>query len=141
MPKRLFPVLRLFAVSSPRPADQAPTNVFSGKTWMKVAPEQSGWSVHADTLAGQGDSEKLVVLEVSFGDHQRTVLAGMKWERANPREIEGKQALFVGNLPPRKWREWFPKAPSSTSVIRTELLRCWRPLRRVCQTEAGRDKC
>jgi len=48
------------------------------------------------------NSEKLVALEVNFGDHQRTVLAGMKKERANPREIEGKQALFVVNLAPRK---------------------------------------
>ena len=47
------------------------------------------------------DSEKLVALEVSFGDHKRTILVGMKRERANPREIEGKQALFVVNLPPR----------------------------------------
>jgi tRNA-binding protein len=48
------------------------------------------------------NSEKLVALEVSFGDHKRTVLAGMKRERANPREIEGKQALFVVNLATRK---------------------------------------
>jgi tRNA-binding EMAP/Myf-like protein len=48
------------------------------------------------------DSEKLVALRVNFGDHERTVLAGMKRERANPREIEGKQALFVVNLAPRK---------------------------------------
>src|SRR6266852_920653 len=48
------------------------------------------------------NSEKLVALRVNFGDHKRTVLAGMKRERANPREIEGKQALFVLNLPPRK---------------------------------------
>lgn len=48
------------------------------------------------------NSEKLVALEVSFGDHKRTILAGMKRERANPREIEGKQALFVVNLAPRK---------------------------------------
>ena len=48
------------------------------------------------------NSEKLVALEVTFGDHRRTVLAGMKRERANPREIEGKQALFVVNLVPRK---------------------------------------
>jgi tRNA-binding protein len=48
------------------------------------------------------NSEKLVALRVNFGDHVRTVLAGMKRERANPREIEGKQALFVVNLPPRK---------------------------------------
>jgi tRNA-binding protein len=48
------------------------------------------------------NSEKLLALEVSFGDHKRTVLTGMKRERANPREIEGKQALFVVNLTPRK---------------------------------------
>ena len=48
------------------------------------------------------NSDKLVALEVSFGDHRRTVLAGMKRERENPREIEGKQALFVVNLAPRK---------------------------------------
>ena len=47
------------------------------------------------------NSEKLVALRVNFGDHKRMVLAGMKRERANPREIEGKQALFVVNLPPR----------------------------------------
>lgn len=48
------------------------------------------------------NSEKLVALEVSFGDHRRRVLAGMKRERADPREIEGKQALFVVNLAPKK---------------------------------------
>lgn len=50
------------------------------------------------------DSEKLVQLRVSFGDHERTIVAGMKKERANPREIEGRQALFVVNLEPRKMR-------------------------------------
>lgn len=48
------------------------------------------------------NSEKLVSLLVNFGDHNRTILAGMKKERANVREIEGKQALFVVNLAPRK---------------------------------------
>ena len=48
------------------------------------------------------NSEKLVALEVAFGDHKRIILAGMKHERPNPREIEGKQALFVVNLAPRK---------------------------------------
>jgi len=47
-------------------------------------------------------SDKLLKLTVSFGDHQRTILAGMKQERENPKEIEGRQALFVVNLPPRK---------------------------------------
>ena len=50
------------------------------------------------------NSDKLMKLVVSFGDHQRTILAGMKQERENPKEIEGKQALFVVNLPPRKMR-------------------------------------
>jgi tRNA-binding protein len=47
-------------------------------------------------------SDKLVKLTVNFGDHQRTVLAGLKRERQDPKEIEGKQALFVVNLPPKK---------------------------------------
>jgi methionine--tRNA ligase beta chain len=47
-------------------------------------------------------SDKLMMLTVNFGDHSRTILAGIKKERANPREIEGRQALFVVNLKPRK---------------------------------------
>lgn len=49
-------------------------------------------------------SDRLVQLRVQFGDHSRTIVAGLKKERANPREIEGKQALFVVNLPPKKMR-------------------------------------
>ena len=47
-------------------------------------------------------SAKLERLVVSFGDHTRTILAGIRKERANPKELEGKQALFVVNLEPRK---------------------------------------
>jgi tRNA-binding protein len=47
-------------------------------------------------------SDKLVRLIVDLGDHQRTILAGIKKERENPAEIEGRQALFVVNLAPRK---------------------------------------
>jgi tRNA-binding protein len=47
-------------------------------------------------------SNKLVRLIVNFGDHKRTIVAGIKKERENPQEIEGKQALFVVNLEPRK---------------------------------------
>ena len=47
-------------------------------------------------------SEKLMKLTVNFGDHMRTILAGIRKERENPREIEGKQALFVLNLEPKK---------------------------------------
>jgi tRNA-binding protein len=47
-------------------------------------------------------SEKLMKLTVNFGDHTRTILAGIRKERADPREVEGRQALFVLNLEPRK---------------------------------------
>ena len=47
-------------------------------------------------------SEKLVRLIVDLGDSQRTILAGMKQEREDLTELEGKQALFVVNLEPRK---------------------------------------
>jgi methionine--tRNA ligase beta chain len=48
-------------------------------------------------------SEKLVRLRVDFGDHKRTILVGMTKERRDPKsEVEGKQALFVVNLAPRK---------------------------------------
>jgi tRNA-binding protein len=47
-------------------------------------------------------SDKLMKLTVNFGDHSRTILAGIKKERENPREIEGVQALFVVNLQSRK---------------------------------------
>src|SRR3979411_1463168 len=47
-------------------------------------------------------SDKLLKLTVDFGDHRRSILAGMKKEREHPREIEGQQALFVVNLEPKK---------------------------------------
>jgi methionine--tRNA ligase beta chain len=47
-------------------------------------------------------SDKLVKLTVDFGDFKRQVLVGMKRERADPKEVEGKQALFVVNLAPRE---------------------------------------
>jgi len=47
-------------------------------------------------------SDKLMKLIVDFGDHTRSILAGIKQERENPKEIEGMQALFVVNLPERK---------------------------------------
>ena len=47
-------------------------------------------------------SAKLLRLRVDFGDHTRTILAGMKTERADPQEIRGLQALFVVNLEPKR---------------------------------------
>jgi tRNA-binding protein len=47
-------------------------------------------------------SEKLMRLIVNFGDHRRTILAGIRKERENAQAIEGQQALFVVNLEPRR---------------------------------------
>jgi tRNA-binding protein len=57
-----------------------------------------------EAVADVPGSDRLLALAVNFGDHRRTIVAGMKQERANPREIEGRQALFVINLEPRKMR-------------------------------------
>ena len=61
--------------------------------------------IRAGTITAVEDvtaSNKLMKLTVDFGDHTRSILAGIKLERANPKEIEGKQALFVVNLAERK---------------------------------------
>jgi tRNA-binding protein len=55
-----------------------------------------------ESVADVAGSNKLVSLTVNFGDGRRTILAGLKRERANPRALEGRQALFVVNLAPRK---------------------------------------
>ncbi len=55
-----------------------------------------------ETVEEVKGSEKLLRLKVNFGDHRRSILAGIKKERANPKELEGVQALFVVNLEPRK---------------------------------------
>lgn len=47
-------------------------------------------------------SSKLLRLTVDFGDHRRSILAGMKTERTNAQEIAGLQALFVVNLAPKR---------------------------------------
>lgn len=54
------------------------------------------------TVEDIAKSDKMVKLTVDFGDFVRTILVGMKKERENPKEIEGKQALFVVNLEPKK---------------------------------------
>ena len=46
-------------------------------------------------------SKQLVKLIVDFGDHTRKILAGIKQERENPQDVEGKQTLFVVNLKPK----------------------------------------
>jgi tRNA-binding protein len=54
------------------------------------------------TVDEVAQSRKLVKLTVTFGDHTRTILAGMKQERADLQSLIGLQALFVVNLEPRR---------------------------------------
>ena len=54
------------------------------------------------TVEDVAKSDKLVRLTVNLGDHMRTILVGMKAERANPAEIIGRQVLVVANLEPRR---------------------------------------
>jgi methionine--tRNA ligase beta chain len=61
--------------------------------------------IRVGTIVSVGDvprSRKLVKLTVDFGGFSRQILAGLKTERVDVREIEGRQALFVVNLPPRE---------------------------------------
>jgi tRNA-binding protein len=57
-----------------------------------------------ESVSAIAGADKLVQLRVNFGDHARTIVAGLKLERQDPVEIRGKQALFVVNLRPRKMR-------------------------------------
>jgi tRNA-binding protein len=58
-----------------------------------------GTIVSVEEVKGSG---KLARLIVDFGDHHRTILAGIKQERDDPKSLENVQALFVVNLQPRK---------------------------------------
>ena len=79
----------------------APVNSLVSKELLEQLDIRAGTIVAVDDVPG---SDKLIALRVNFGDHQRTIVAGLKQERADPQEIVGKQALFVVNLEPRKMR-------------------------------------
>lgn len=55
-----------------------------------------------ETVEDVPASDRLIKMTVDFGAFKRTILVGMKKERDNPKEVEGKQALFVVNLAPRE---------------------------------------
>ena len=79
-----------------KPAPIKPTISFADLDRIDI---RVGTIVSVDDVEG---SDKLLKLTVDFGNHSRVILAGMKPERENPREIEGRQALFVVNLEPKK---------------------------------------
>lgn len=55
-----------------------------------------------ETVEDVPASDRRIKMTVDFDAFKRTILVGMKKERENPKEVEGKQALFVVNLAPRE---------------------------------------
>lgn len=49
-------------------------------------------------------TDRLARLSVDFGDHTRSIVAGIRTERPSLESIVGVQALFVVNLSPRTIR-------------------------------------
>jgi len=49
-------------------------------------------------------ADRLALLTVSFGDRERTIVAGIRTERPSLDAIVGRQALFAVNLPPKTIR-------------------------------------
>jgi len=77
---------------------RAPIKASISKDLFDRVDIRAGTIRRVEEVAG---SRKLVKLVVDFGDHTRSILAGVKTERANPQELAGRQSLFVVNLEPR----------------------------------------
>src|SRR5258705_12524348 len=58
-----------------------------------------GEIVGVENVAG---SSKLVRLRVSFGDHTRTILAGLRRGRGDPAGLARPEGLFLGHPPPER---------------------------------------
>ncbi|WP_218003509.1 hypothetical protein [Nocardia concava] len=86
---------RFIAAEDFRPAPVKPTVPFDNLDQLDV---RVGRILSVEEVP---TSKKLLRMRVSFGDHERTVLSGMKGEREDSTEIVGRQALFVVNLEPR----------------------------------------
>jgi methionine--tRNA ligase beta chain len=83
-----------------------PTNAFTPAPIKPIISSDvlEGIDIRVGTIERVEDiakSNKLMKLTVNFGDHTRSILAGIKKERPDPKEIEGRQALFVVNLAPK----------------------------------------
>jgi tRNA-binding EMAP/Myf-like protein len=78
-----------------QPADVKPTAAVDAIGQLDV---RVGTVVDVDDVPG---ATRLSRLTVDFGDRQRTIVAGIKKERAAPQLVRGQQALFVVNIPTR----------------------------------------
>jgi tRNA-binding protein len=86
-------------------------------------------------------SNKLLRLVVNFGDHQRTILSGIKQERPDPQEIVGRQALFVVNLEPRKMAGEVSEGMLFDLGFAMASRPPWRSRSGRCRMGRGRGRC
>jgi len=82
-----------------RPFETAPIKPTVSFADLDKIDVRVGTIVRVEGVAG---ADKLARFIVDFGDSRRTVPAGIKQKRGDPREMEGGQALFVVNLEPKK---------------------------------------
>jgi len=73
-----------------------------------LQPPIQGEGIPLDVRAGTVEavdaiesSRKLMKLTVNFGDRRRSIVAGIRQERSDPRALVGRQALFIVNMPPK----------------------------------------
>jgi tRNA-binding protein len=55
-----------------------------------------------ESVEDASGSDRLVRLVGDFGNHKRSILVGVKQERENPKQVEGKQPSSVVNLESKK---------------------------------------
>jgi tRNA-binding protein len=73
----------------------APIKPTVGATALEALDIRVGTIQAVEDVAG---SRKLVKLTVGFGDHTRSIVAGLKQERSDLSALIGRQALFIVNF-------------------------------------------
>ena len=87
-------------------------------------------------VADVPNSDKLVQLRVSFGDHERTIVAGMKTERSQSARDRGQAGAVCGESgAPQDAGRTCRKGCCSISAMPTECARYWQCQKVPCRTE------
>ena len=87
--------------AGPRPFTPAPPKPEIDGATLEKLDVRLGTIRAAEPVAG---TDRLAALTVDFGDRQRSIVAGIRTERASLESVVGAQALFVVNLAPKTTR-------------------------------------
>ena len=86
-------------------------------------------------------SSKLARLTVDFGDHRRTVLAGLRGDASTrKRKSRAARRCLSSTSQPAGWQVKSPRRCCSISITRMASLQCSRYRRSRCQMVPGRDE-